>query len=106
MSRKEALDIIKEKRKPPDLYIVMEVDVNNAEERIFFRFYRDCGIKHYASFLDHTKCMKRVAENSYTHVGNQYREHSEEIKATIVESIMGLGAIFAEYRYKELEDLP
>eukprot|EP00972_Heterocapsa_arctica_P076102 11223989-Heterocapsa_arctica.AAC.1 len=59
MSRKEALDIIKEKKKPPDLYIVMEVDVDNAEERIFFKFYRDCGIKRYASYLDHTKCMKR-----------------------------------------------
>eukprot|EP00972_Heterocapsa_arctica_P086979 12820927-Heterocapsa_arctica.AAC.1 len=62
----------------------MEVDVNNTE-RILFKLFKNCGIRHYASYLDHTKCMKRITGNRFSVAGEQgtYSEHTEDIKATI-----------------------
>eukprot|EP00972_Heterocapsa_arctica_P001337 195855-Heterocapsa_arctica.AAC.1 len=35
-----------------------------------------------------------------------FREHPAELAGTILESILGLGAIFEEHGFAELEDLP
>eukprot|EP00972_Heterocapsa_arctica_P028969 4263210-Heterocapsa_arctica.AAC.1 len=105
--RREALDIIKEKQDHRDIIIVTEVISNTEEERAHFKFDRNCGIRHYASCLYSTKCMRTITGNNYTIPGTQgtFSEHTIDIETTIVESILGLGAIFAEHGYKELEYL-
>eukprot|EP00972_Heterocapsa_arctica_P020088 2965615-Heterocapsa_arctica.AAC.1 len=52
--------------------------------------------------------MDRVEANIYTMEGapGTFREHPVEVAGTILESILGLGAIFEEHKFKELEDLP
>eukprot|EP00972_Heterocapsa_arctica_P040622 5987382-Heterocapsa_arctica.AAC.1 len=35
-----------------------------------------------------------------------FREHPVEVAGTMLESILGLGAIFEEHEFQELEDLP
>eukprot|EP00972_Heterocapsa_arctica_P001877 268739-Heterocapsa_arctica.AAC.1 len=52
--RMEALDIIKEKQELTDISIVMEVTSNAEEERVHFKLYRNCAIRHYASYLHST----------------------------------------------------
>eukprot|EP00972_Heterocapsa_arctica_P075557 11144962-Heterocapsa_arctica.AAC.1 len=104
--RREALDIIKEKQDLGDIIIVMDVTSNTEEERVHFKLYRNCGIRHYASYLYSTKCMRTITGNNYTIPQGTFSEHTIDIEATIEESILGLGAIFAEHGYKELEDLP
>eukprot|EP00972_Heterocapsa_arctica_P035702 5252082-Heterocapsa_arctica.AAC.1 len=96
ISRIEALDIINEKKNHSDLSIVMEVDLHTEERRICFKCYRNCAINHYASYLYSTKCMRAITGNSYTIAGVQgtFREHTIDIEGTIVESVLGLGAIF------------
>eukprot|EP00972_Heterocapsa_arctica_P070627 10433942-Heterocapsa_arctica.AAC.1 len=51
--------------------------------------------------------MDRVEGNGYTIAGQgTYSEHPIDVEATILESILGLGAIFAEHGFTELEDMP
>eukprot|EP00972_Heterocapsa_arctica_P008643 1265759-Heterocapsa_arctica.AAC.1 len=47
-------------------------------------------------------------DNIYTVEGwpGTFREHPIEIHGTILESILGLGAIYEQHGFSELEDLP
>eukprot|EP00972_Heterocapsa_arctica_P079186 11673615-Heterocapsa_arctica.AAC.1 len=102
ISRIEALDIINKQKDRSILTIVMEVDLHNEERMLGFKFYRECGIRHSASYLYSSKCMRTITGNGYTIAGVQgtFREHTIDIEGTIVESNLGLGAIFAEHGYK------
>eukprot|EP00972_Heterocapsa_arctica_P014784 2177695-Heterocapsa_arctica.AAC.1 len=95
--RSEALGIIKERQDHRDIAIVVEVTSNTEEERVHFKFYRNCGIRHYASYLYSTKCMRTITGNNYTTSQGTCSERTIDIEATIVESILRLGAIFAEH---------
>eukprot|EP00972_Heterocapsa_arctica_P040260 5932796-Heterocapsa_arctica.AAC.1 len=52
--------------------------------------------------------MERVEANIYTMEGapGTFREHPVEVAGTILESILGPGAIYEEHGFEELEDLP
>eukprot|EP00972_Heterocapsa_arctica_P029178 4290588-Heterocapsa_arctica.AAC.1 len=51
--------------------------------------------------------MDRVEGNKYT-IARQgaYTEHPIDVEATIVESILGMGEIYAAHGFTELEDIP
>eukprot|EP00972_Heterocapsa_arctica_P107330 15810011-Heterocapsa_arctica.AAC.1 len=51
--------------------------------------------------------MDGTEGNKYTTAGRgTSTEHSIDVPATILESILGLGAIFGEHGFAELEDMP
>eukprot|EP00972_Heterocapsa_arctica_P095839 14139923-Heterocapsa_arctica.AAC.1 len=52
--------------------------------------------------------MDGEEDNIFTIEGftGTFREHPTEVAGTILESILGLGAIFEEHGFTELEDLP
>eukprot|EP00972_Heterocapsa_arctica_P028360 4170282-Heterocapsa_arctica.AAC.1 len=52
--------------------------------------------------------MDGKEDNIFTIEGftGTFREHPIEVSGTILESISGLGAIFEQYGFTELEDLP
>eukprot|EP00972_Heterocapsa_arctica_P044885 6624163-Heterocapsa_arctica.AAC.1 len=62
ISRKEALDIIKSKQIPVNYDVVMVADqqeyVDDTVDIVTLIFYLDCRNQHYASYMDHTKCME------------------------------------------------
>eukprot|EP00972_Heterocapsa_arctica_P082533 12160767-Heterocapsa_arctica.AAC.1 len=80
MTRTEALDTIKEEKSLTDISIVMEFDLDNEEEHIFFRFYKRYDVRHIASYLSSTKCMGIITGNEYTNAGQgTYSEHTIDI---------------------------
>eukprot|EP00972_Heterocapsa_arctica_P035553 5232222-Heterocapsa_arctica.AAC.1 len=117
LSMKEAMDVIEEELTIADQYttdrdmiisVVMEFDQNNPEEdRAAFKFFKRCDIRDTANFLRIMNYMDIIEANLYT-IAEQgtYSEHSLDVEATILESILGLGAIFAEHGFADLEDLP
>eukprot|EP00972_Heterocapsa_arctica_P078815 11622984-Heterocapsa_arctica.AAC.1 len=60
------------------------------------------------SFLSSMNYMEGKDANFYTIEGwpGTFREHPKEVPGTILESILGLGAIYEEHGFTELEDLP
>ena len=52
--------------------------------------------------------MEKVLGTTYTKEDQEgtYREHSIEVAGSTVESILGLGMIYEDYKYEELEDMP
>eukprot|EP00972_Heterocapsa_arctica_P074786 11036596-Heterocapsa_arctica.AAC.1 len=86
--------------------IVMEFDQFNTEERAAFKLSKRCDVKDIANYLHSLKCMNRVKGNEYTTEQGTYSEPPIDVEATIVESILGLGAIYAAHGFPELEDMP
>eukprot|EP00972_Heterocapsa_arctica_P006151 905170-Heterocapsa_arctica.AAC.1 len=88
--------------------VVMDFDQNFPNERAPFKFFKRCDIRDTTSFLRIKKYMEGSESNEYTIEGRPgiSREHSIEVHGTILESILGLGAIFEEHGFTEPEDMP
>eukprot|EP00972_Heterocapsa_arctica_P036913 5434569-Heterocapsa_arctica.AAC.1 len=86
----------------------MDFDQDLQNERATFKFSKRCDIRDTASFLRSKKHMEGAESNEYTVEDwpGIFREHSIEVHPTILESILGLGAIFEEHGFTELEDMP
>eukprot|EP00972_Heterocapsa_arctica_P087944 12968099-Heterocapsa_arctica.AAC.1 len=85
----------------------MDFDQDNPDERAAFKFFKRCDARCTANFLRIMNYMDGTEGNEYTIAGRgAFSEHSIDVHATILESILGLGAIFAEHGFAELEDMP
>eukprot|EP00972_Heterocapsa_arctica_P028797 4236146-Heterocapsa_arctica.AAC.1 len=71
-------------------------DPEQPQERPGFKFYKRCDIKDTATYFNVKNFMDRVEANAYTMEGVEgtFREHQVEVAGTILESILGLGAIY------------
>eukprot|EP00972_Heterocapsa_arctica_P006628 969970-Heterocapsa_arctica.AAC.1 len=80
----------------------------SESERPGFKFYRRGDIRDTAAFFNQMKFMEPVEENIYTMEGTEgtFREHPVEVAGTILENILGLGALFEHYGYEELTEMP
>eukprot|EP00972_Heterocapsa_arctica_P100663 14842389-Heterocapsa_arctica.AAC.1 len=83
-------------------------DPDYPQERPGFKIFKRCDIRDTASYFQRMGFMERVQANIYTLEGapGTFREHPVEVTGTILESILGLGAIFERHGFKELKDLP
>eukprot|EP00972_Heterocapsa_arctica_P024877 3668867-Heterocapsa_arctica.AAC.1 len=79
--------------------VVMDFDQNAPDERAAFKLFKRCDIRDTASFLRSMKYMEGVEGNDYTIEDRPgtFRERPIEVEGTILESILGLGAIFEEH---------
>eukprot|EP00972_Heterocapsa_arctica_P027611 4059687-Heterocapsa_arctica.AAC.1 len=86
----------------------MDFDPDQPHERAAFKFFKGCDIRDTASFLRTMRYMEGKEDNLYTVEGwpGTFREQPIEVHGTILESILGLGAIFEEYGFPELKYLP
>eukprot|EP00972_Heterocapsa_arctica_P094771 13976007-Heterocapsa_arctica.AAC.1 len=86
----------------------MDFDQNFPNERASFKLFKRCDIRDTASFFRSKKSMEGAEGNEYTIEDRPgtFREHSKEVQGTILESILGLSAIFDEHGFTELEDVP
>eukprot|EP00972_Heterocapsa_arctica_P111895 16428726-Heterocapsa_arctica.AAC.1 len=85
----------------------MDFDQDFPNERAAFKFFERCDIRDTASFLRTMQYTEGSESNEYTIEGRPgiIREHSIEVRATVLESIMGLGALYEEHVFTELEDM-
>eukprot|EP00972_Heterocapsa_arctica_P111850 16428457-Heterocapsa_arctica.AAC.2 len=83
-------------------------DPENPEARPGFKFFRRGDIRDTAGFFNQINFMGTVEENVYTIEGVEgtFREHPVEVAGTILEGILGLGAIYEHHGYEELTELP
>eukprot|EP00972_Heterocapsa_arctica_P006911 1011180-Heterocapsa_arctica.AAC.1 len=86
----------------------MDFDQNAPEERASFKLFKRCDIRDTASFFRCMKYREGIEGNDYTIEDRPgtFRGHSIEVEGAILESILGLGAIFEEHGFTELEDMP
>eukprot|EP00972_Heterocapsa_arctica_P102465 15099366-Heterocapsa_arctica.AAC.1 len=86
---------------------VMAHDPDQPQERPGFKFFKRCDIRDTTSFLRKMEFMDGKEDNIFTIEGftGTFREHPAEMSGTILESI-GLGAIYEQCGFTELEDLP
>eukprot|EP00972_Heterocapsa_arctica_P055346 8164957-Heterocapsa_arctica.AAC.1 len=78
--------------------VVMVYDPDDpvmAYYRPGFKFFRRCGIRDTGSFLRKMEYMEGNKDNIFMIEGftGKFREHPVEVAGTILESILGLGAI-------------
>eukprot|EP00972_Heterocapsa_arctica_P098517 14539469-Heterocapsa_arctica.AAC.1 len=91
--------------------VVMAYDPDDpvmAYYRPGFKFFKRCDIRDTASFLRKTEYMEGNEDNIFTIEGftGTSRKHPVEVAGTILESMLGLGAIYEQYGFTKLEDLP
>eukprot|EP00972_Heterocapsa_arctica_P061154 9017545-Heterocapsa_arctica.AAC.1 len=70
------------------------VYVDDTVNVVTLNFYVECGDQHYANYMDQTKCME------------EFVDITVRTKPAIIESILGLGYIYAKEGYEELKDMP
>eukprot|EP00972_Heterocapsa_arctica_P075179 11093054-Heterocapsa_arctica.AAC.1 len=78
--------------------VVMAFDPDQPHERAGFEFFKRCDIRDTASFLREMKYMEGKEDIIYAIAGcpGTSREHPIEVDGTILESILGLGAIYEQ----------
>eukprot|EP00972_Heterocapsa_arctica_P050276 7392913-Heterocapsa_arctica.AAC.1 len=79
--------------------VVMDFDQNFPNERASFKFFKRSDIRDTASFFRSMKYMEGTEGNDYTIEDRPgtYRKHPIEVQGTILEIILGLGAIYEEH---------
>jgi hypothetical protein len=65
-------------------------------------------IRDMARYFEGMEFMKKIEGTTYTREGQPgtLMEHAVEITGAIVESILGLGMVYEDFKYEELEDMP
>eukprot|EP00972_Heterocapsa_arctica_P014689 2163351-Heterocapsa_arctica.AAC.1 len=88
--------------------VVLAYDPDRPQDRPGFKFFKRCDMRDTASFLRKMEYMEGNEDNTCTIEGftGTFREHPGEVAGTILESMLGLGAIYEQYGFTELEDLP
>ncbi len=73
-----------------------------------YRFFMRGDIRDTAAYFESMGFMGKVEGTTYTREGQEgtYREHPIEVAGTTVESILGLGMVYEDHKYEELEDMP
>ena len=71
-------------------------------------FFMRGDIRDTAAYFESMGFMGKLEGTTYTREGQAgtFREHPIEVAGTIVESILGLGLVYEERQYEELEDIP
>ena len=71
-------------------------------------FFMRGDIRDTADYFESMEFMEKVQGTTYTKESQEgiFREHSIEVAGSTVESILGLGMIYEDFKYEELEDLP
>eukprot|EP00972_Heterocapsa_arctica_P004862 720361-Heterocapsa_arctica.AAC.1 len=77
----------------------MAFDPDQPLERAGFMFFKRCDIRDTASFLRTMQYLEGKEDNIYTVEDwpGTFREHPIEVHGIILESILGLGAIFEQH---------
>jgi hypothetical protein len=71
-------------------------------------FFMRGDIRDTADYFESMEFMEKVMGTIYTKEDQEgiFREHSIEVAGSTVESILGLGMIYEDFKYEELEDMP
>jgi hypothetical protein len=73
-----------------------------------YRFFMRGDIRDTADYFESMEFMEKVKGTTYTREDQAgiFREHSIEVAGSTVESILGLGMVYEDFKYEELEDMP
>jgi hypothetical protein len=82
--------------------------VNMVGQKPGYKFFMRGDIRDTAAYFESMGFMEKLEATTYTKEGQlgTFREHPTEVAGTIVESIFGLGLVYEEFQYEELEDIP
>jgi hypothetical protein len=79
-----------------------------GQDKPGYRFFMRGDIRDTAAYFESMGFMEKLEGTTYTREGQAgtFREHPIEVAGTIVESILGLGLVYEDRQYEELEDIP
>ena len=82
--------------------------VNMVGQKPGYIFFMRGDIRDTAAYFENMGFMEKLEATTYTREGQAgtLREHPIEVAGTIVESILGLGLVYEDCQYEELEDMP